>query len=655
MNRQPTGLLFLACLLLAPACATPIGVVRGGTEEVHRELTANVLSAGRASEWSTQVLHRNNLFERFGDDPAGTLAALHQLLRSAVTVDRLFALAELSFLHAERSGQHDYYLAAAAYAYAFLLPEHEESPIRPIDPRGRLAVDLYNLGISRGLRDAGGETVVLEAGTRTLPFGELTLTTRPSDFVWSGYRFARFVSVGEYVVRGLRNRYRQAGVGAPLAATVEPATSDGLGDVLRRRIPPRIKVPVTAFVRFTAPLRSLLDGRLQAAIELYTFDQATTVRVGERDVPLELEPTAVLAYQLEGAPVWDMELAGFRVAEPPLVADGLIMLHPYRFGRIPVVLVHGTASSPARWAEMYNELQNDPVLRGRYQYWLFQYSTGQPILYSATLLRRALRAVIAEVDPEGKDAALRRMVIVGHSQGGLLTKLMAIDSGTRFWDNVSREPFEQLHVSADTRDLLRDAMFFKPFPDVERVVFVATPHRGSFRAVGWVVDVVRRLVTLPARLVLQLDEVLKAAQFAHLSGSRLPTSVDNMSPGHRFIRTLADIPIDPRITAHSIIAVKRSGPLIGQTDGVVGYESAHLEGVASELVVRSGHSMQSHPETIQEMRRILREHLATRPSAPASGASRTPSDSGPGIAADILGSIFKPFVKTKKDDMGVAP
>jgi pimeloyl-ACP methyl ester carboxylesterase len=604
--------------LLAPACATPIGVVRGGTEEVHRELTANVLSAGRPSEWSTQVLHRNYLFERFDDDPAGTLAALHQLLRSAATVDRLFALAELSFLHAERSGQHDYYLAAAAYAYAFLLPEHEESPIRPIDPRGRLAVDLYNLGISRGLRDAGGETVVLEAGTRTLPFGELTLTTRPSDFVWSGYRFARFVSVGEYVVRGLRNRYRQAGVGAPLAATIEPAASDasdGRVDALRRRIPPRIKVPVTAFVRFAEPLRSLMDGRLQATIELYTFDQATTVRVGERDVPLELEPTAVLAYQLEGAPIWDLELAGFRFAEPPLIADGLIMLHPYRFGRIPVVLVHGTASSPARWAEMYNELQNDAALRGRYQYWLFQYSTGQPILYSAMLLRRALRAVMAEVDPEGKDAALRRMVIVGHSQGGLLTKLMAIDSGTRFWDNVSREPFEQLQVSADTRDLLRDAMFFKPFPDVERVVFVATPHRGSFRAVGWVVDVVRRLVTLPARLVLQLEEVVTAAQFAHLTGSRLPTSVDNMSPGHRFIRTLADIPIDPRITAHSIIAVKRSGPLIGQTDGVVGYESAHLEGVASELVVRSGHSTQGHPDTIQEMRRILREHLATHQSA----------------------------------------
>jgi hypothetical protein len=85
-----------------------------------------------------------------------------------------------------------------------------------------------------------------------------------------------------------------------------------------------------------------------------------------------------------------------------------------------------------------------------------------------------------------------------------------------------------------------------------------------------------------------------------------------MSPGHPFIRTLADMRLDPRITAHSIIAVKRQGPLIGQTDGVVAYESAHIDGVASELVVRSGHSTQGHPETIEEVRRILREHLAAR-------------------------------------------
>jgi pimeloyl-ACP methyl ester carboxylesterase len=600
-------------LFVVSACATPIGVVRGTTQQTYYALTANVLSAGEPSSWSTQVLHRNDLFDRFETDPSAALAELHKRLKDRATPDRLFALAELSFFHAERSGKRDYYLAAAAYAYAFLLPEREDIAVRPIDPRARLAVDLYNWGVSRGLASADSEEVLLEAGTRVLPFGEMTLTVEPSQFLWGGYRFKRFIPVGEFVVRGLRNRYRQAGAGAALAAEVEPVGSDSASEPARKRIPPRIKVPVTAFVRFAEPLRAVLEGKIQGRIELYAADQATTVRVGERDVPLELEPTAALAYQLEGAPVWDFEFAGFRLADPQqILGDGLIMMHPYRPGRIPVVLVHGTASSPARWAELINELTHDPLIEGRYQFWLFQYSTGQPILYSATLLRRALRNIVNELDPDGKDPALRRMVIMGHSQGGLLTKLMTLKSGNRFWENVSTEPFDEVEMPPETRQLLREGMFFDPVPSVKRVVFIATPHRGSYQATGWALTLVNRIIRLPGTLVSQFTDLLAQPAFAQLHMSRLPTSVDNMSPGHPFLRALNDLAIDPAITAHSIIAVLGEGPITGKTDGVVAYESAHIEGVASEKVVRSGHSTQSHPETIEEVRRILREHIGVR-------------------------------------------
>jgi pimeloyl-ACP methyl ester carboxylesterase len=481
-----------------------------------------------------------------------------------------------------------------------------------VDTRARLAVDLYNLGISRGLRSDDGETVTIAGGTRPLPFGELTLTVNEKDFFWAGYRFNRFVSVGEFVVRGLANRYRQAGVGAPLAAEVEPTGTGPSAEAARRRIPPGLKVPVTAFVRFTDPVESVLGEKLRARLELYVYDQSATVKVGQRDVPLELEPTAVLAYGLEGARVWDMEIAGFRFGDEPILADGLMMLHPYRPGRIPVVLVHGTASSPARWAELYNELHNDPVLHDRYQYWLYQYNTGQPILYSAMLLRRALRATVAEVDPEGKDPALRRMVVIGHSQGGLLTKLMTIDSGDHFWRNISKQPFEDIQVSDEARSLLREALFFEPFPGIERVVFMSTPHRGSYHASGWVLDIVRRLVTLPGRLANQLQAFLTDPQFAHLARTRLPNSVDNMSPGHPFLKALNDCPIDPRIKAHSIIAVKNPGPPDDQNDGVVAFKSATIAGVQSEAVVVSGHSVQGTQAGINEVRRILREHAGAR-------------------------------------------
>ena len=601
---------------LVAGCSTPIGVVRGTTQEMHYALTANVLSAGEPSNWSKQVLHRANLTERFNADPAATLNTLHKTLAQPLSEDRvqdrLFALAELSFLYAENSAARPHYLAAAVYAYAFLVPE-TGTRLDPLDPRVRLAADIYNRGLTRGLSTPIEAEVVLEAGSQPLPFGELVLTTDPANFFWSGYRFKRFIPVGEFVVRGLSNRYRQAGVGAPLAAELEPVDSGPAAEAARKRIPPRTRVPVTAFLRIATPRRGIVDGTVQGKLELYAADQASTVAVGGRDAPLELEPTAALAYQLEGAPVWDFELAGFRFADQTAIfGDGLIMMRPYRPGRIPVVLVHGTASSPVRWAELFNEISHDPVVSGRYQFWVYQYNTGLPILYSAMLLRRALRSVLEEIDPTGEDEPLRRMVIIGHSQGGILTKLMAINSGTRFWNNVSDEPFDQFEMPPEARQLLREGMFFEPVPTLRRVVFIATPHRGSYQATGWVLNLIRRFVTLPGTLVSQFQGLLQSPAFAHRGMSQLPNSVDNMSPGHPFLRALNDSPIDPKITAHSIIAVLGDGPVTGKTDGVVAYESAHIDGVASEIVVRSGHSTQGHPETIEEVRRILREHMETR-------------------------------------------
>jgi pimeloyl-ACP methyl ester carboxylesterase len=609
------GALF-GLLLLMNACATPIGVVRGTTQEMHYALTANVLSAGEPSTWSKQVLHRTNLTERFDADPADALTTLHKTLAQPLSEDRvqdrLFALAELSFLYADNNAARPHYLAAAVYAYAFLAPE-TGSRLEPLDPRVRLAADIYNRGLTRGLSTPIEAEVVLEAGSQPLPFGELVLTTDPADFYWSGYRFKRFIPVGEFVVRGLSNRYRQAGVGAPLAAELEPVDSGPDAEAARKRIPPRTRVPVTAFLRIATPRRDVVDGTVQGKLEIYAADQASTVPVGSRDVPLELEPTAALAYQLEGAPVWDFEIAGFRFADQSAIfGDGLVMMRPYRRGRIPVVLVHGTASSPVRWAEMFNEISHDLVLSGRYQFWLFQYNTGQPILYSAMLLRRALRNVLEEIDPTGEDEALRRMVMIGHSQGGLLTKLMAIRTGNRYWSNVTEAPFEDVEMAPETRALLREAMFFDPVPTLRRVVFIATPHRGSYQATGWVLNFIRRFINLPGTLVSQFQGLLQGQTFSHLGISQLPTSVDNMSPGHPFLRVLNDIPIDHRITAHSIIAVLGDGPVRGRTDGVVAYESAHIDGVESEKVVRSGHSTQGHPETVEEVRRILTEHLSAR-------------------------------------------
>ena len=118
----------------------------------------------------------------------------------------------------------------------------------------------------------------------------------------------------------------------------------------------------------------------------------------------------------------------------------------------------------------------------------------------------------------------------------------------------------------------------------------------------------------------------------------LPTAIDNMSPTHPFIKAISQIPIAPNVHVNSIIPVKGDGPFEDGNDGVVQYKSAHIDGVESELVVRSSHSTQGNPHTIEEVRRILLEHAAAvgcsasptlthvEPAVPVSASARARRD-----------------------------
>ncbi len=306
--------------LFASACATPVGVTRLDEQAAHRELTANVLSVGRPSAYSTQLLERTALSERFTTDPQAVLAELNLGLGHTDERDRLFALSELSFAYAENSGNQPYYLASAVYSYAFLFPQNPAEAPGEYDQRVRLAVDLYNRSVALDLATKDGKQVDLSERQLGLPFGSLSLRADPTGFNYGGDHLTKFVSITDLKVRGLRNTYRRAGIGAALSARVEPSSDS----TANRWIPPNAKVPITAFVRFQD---------LRRAISSYS-------------VPLEWDPSTALAYRLEGAPIWDFELAGFRRGDFLFLGNGdrrnnsgLYMLHPYHPGLIPVVFL----------------------------------------------------------------------------------------------------------------------------------------------------------------------------------------------------------------------------------------------------------------------------------------------------------------------------
>jgi hypothetical protein len=660
----------LSMLAFLAACATPVGVREVDRGSVREVLTANAISTDMPSITSRQVMLRLGLGDDYRRDPEGALEELHDLTMREMAGDRLFALSEYSYLHGvaldrackrsrieprrrrtyrarntppppECERARSYYVAASIYAFAFLFPEAANQRPSPFDPRLRVAVDIYNLAMTSAISPERGEVTTGEI-SYSFHLGTLQLSLDPEEIRMADRRLEDLVPAAQLAVRGLRNRYRHPGIGAPFVASA--VHEEGVSVPIRSaRVPNRVTVPITVLVRYEDVAEGLRTGSMRGRFEIYTESEASEVEIAGQRVPLEYETTSALAYGLGRSKIWEFEIAGFRSGDflrtrDALLADnGLLMLEPYRPGRIPIVLVHGTASSPARWAEMLNEFQSDPIIRARYQFWFFIYTTGNPILYSASLLRDALNTTLSELDPEGRDPALRRMVVIGHSQGGLLTRLQVVSSGTRFWDNISDTSFEELDIEPETRETLENALFFERQEFIERVIFISTPHRGSFVADSRLGDFASRFVRAPTNLLNMSTELARTGinlvesavdtsrgffdlfsrgdESARLKRriQRLPNSVDNMKPDSQFTITLQSIPVDPPVHAHSIIPVLRGPPPEGQNDGVVAYSSAHLEEAQSEFIVfHSDHSTQAHPDTIQETRRILLEHLDAR-------------------------------------------
>ena len=597
------GLFFLA------GCATPVSVERVDAHAVHRELTANVLTADELSNSTRNVLRRWVLSERYDSDPEGAIAALHAIVvNGSGDEDEVISLAEMAFLHAEKSHNRPYYLAAAVYAFTFLFPEKGLAPPNPYDPRFRLAADLYSRGITSGFASADGATVEIKGGRYELPFGTLDVAFDPSVLEWHNRRIVTLTPIADIEIHGLANHYRHAGIGAPLAATTQPIVAErGM------QVAPRARLPMTALLRLDAPRRQLAQKDLHAELDLYNaYDVATTTIAGQA-VPLETDETATLAYVLSTPELWDRELkAFFSGILSESAPTQLASIDAYRPGRMPVVFVHGTASSAGRWGDMVNDLLDDSRIRDRFQFWFFTYDTGNPVLYSAALLREALRDAVRKLDPTGADPALSEMVVIGHSQGGLLTKAMAVDTGDQVWNAVAKKPLDEIDISAEQRELFRRTLFIKPLPNVRRVVFIATPHGGSYLTEFSVTGLLKRFLTLPRQIVKAgADLATRNRDDFKVNPENMGSgSLFGMSPRNPVIRTMAAMPVVPGVHAHSIIAVEGDGPIEGSDDGVVEYSSSHVEGVDSEYIVRSAHSTQSNPYTIEEVRRILLLHAA---------------------------------------------
>ena len=601
-------LFFTGILFFASSCASDISVQKSNRLAALEYDKLSTLTATGLSAGTENLLANYLLMEELENDPDKVIHFFTGLFRREKKAKYLHVLADISLrcgrrFHSNTDKAIRYYLPAAIFSYAFLC--YLDDPVnQPYNAERIQAVYVYNAALTEIFAYLDHKKLYSRDGYSIDTVTDMRITFEKPCYKLPlpAAAYKNFLPCCDYTAENLTHTTRHFGLGVPLICDLENETRH------HKEVWAKDQVhPATLYIRFQFNSNYR---ELKAQLVFCDTREQEEILLASRTIPLALDFSTPIAY----------------MAKKPLPLHYfLYMLHPddgekmkglYKFEsfsqkRIPVVLVHGLMSNTRTWIQMFNTLQNDPDIRKHYQFWGFSYSSGIPVLFTAKDLREALEKEREKLVKEGKSTEMfDQMVLVGHSMGGLLCKTALMDTNEDFAKNIlkGRAADLQKKLNREQKDFLQSILKIKHLDFVKRVIFIAVPHRGSDFAKSFIGRVGSSLVRLPVNMISRMNGIVKSV----LPGEKMdkyPTGIDNLTPDSVALRELMKQPFRKGIPYHSIIGNNRKEGVPGGSDGIVPYSSSHLDGAASELVVKSGHSAQQNPLAIQEVRRILLEHL----------------------------------------------
>ncbi|PKH80063.1 alpha/beta hydrolase [Psychrobacter sp. 4Bb] len=433
---------------------------------------------------------------------------------------------------------------------------------------------------------------------------------------------------------------------------------------------------------------SVLDalGSRKLDIHLYNPYQTESVDILNDDYPLAANFSAGYGLWLSENQLDGVGYLNLITRQPDAQLPKLFMLEPYDPDKRVLIMLHGLASSPATWVNLTNDILNDDKLRDNYQVWQIFYPTNLPILENRYQIQQLINSTYQQTDPNGQNRASQNSVIISHSMGAIIARMMLSDENLvddldklNDKDILSSNEKQQIRNALKTsfgEDELKERFELQALPQVDTAVFLSAPFRGTDYADRWFTRALRRIVYLPVGLVKtftdNLATIATQGDLAQnpLGALYLQNGASQLSDKSSFIELTKDITINERITYHSIIAnndaditkglaqTQPNGakidlsqavednagnetasvdvsdntetsqlppePLVAAvtvnddisqalterlSDGIVPYNSAHLDGAASETIINGGHSIQTNPQTILTLRRILHKQL----------------------------------------------
>ncbi|TVS09039.1 MAG: hypothetical protein EA424_27890 [Planctomycetaceae bacterium] len=624
--RWSMGLQLLLLVILASGCSSTSYLSVRKTPRNPLEGPLNLLSQSgpSPSHRTEQLLQRYDLSSKSKEIPTRTLESLQQENRDDPSLEKTYAIAELAYVMGKRSQMSGntaralkLYTEAVAQSYLYLFSPRFEMARSYYDPQFRMACDLYNASLEDLLRIINtqgqlrpGETYTMEHDGHRL---DVQVVMRG---LWGNQALERFEFVSDYHVRGLQHRHVNYGLGVPLIAV---RRGDDDQDPASRFYPRGMSVPVTAILRAVErPSAHAGDQHvIVCALELQDPLASNVVEINGRFVPLESDLTTPLGFYLDNPEFRLSNIATAGLLDPNRTSHlrGLYMLEAFDPRKIPVLMVHGLWSSPETWSEMINDLRALPEIRDRYQFWTYMYPTGQPFWITAAQMREDLAQTRGIIDPNHRWESLDQMVLIGHSMGGLVSRMQTLDSGHDFWRILSDRSFDELNAEEEMRQRLASTIFFQPNPSIRRVVTIGTPHRGSRFANDYTRWLGRKLITLPATMLQVKTRIIRDNPDFFLNTDLLTvtTSIDSLSPESPVLPVMLSARRSSAVKYHNIVGEVSRKTFLGRVsergDGVVALESARMDDVESEIVVDADHvNVHQHPRSILEVRRILLEH-----------------------------------------------
>lgn len=613
------SLIPLAVLLTGCFYARDIGISKASEAEAREYYGISGSTSEGLSFESRNYLQSNLLMHLYRENPDELIRLLSEEFQKTKDREILSTKADVCYNCAVEKKDPDFanrYYLAAAYAYYMLLFDKTiqklENPGR-FDPLVMRSTIRYNAAtgqIFKYLKERG----LLQKKAFHLPSADGEIVAFP-DFPVSNLPkikdgYADFLLCSDYKAEKLAHFSYHFGIGAPIIAM----TRDASGADKALKLAKDLTLSATCILRFSTGK----NGGRSANMEFHDSVKYGSVRINGEIVPLTQDFSTPIAYFVNCRD--DINLLSYMLKPDHEQYSGLYAMSPYDPEKIPVIFVHGLMSSPQTWIQMINTLSSDPEIRRNYQFWFYTYSSGNPILFSAGNMRQAVDKVWKQ---HGKDPKFSRMVIVGHSMGGLLAKTFALNAGDSLLTRTLGRPWSQAKKELKPEEvrLIEEAAVFNRRDYVTRIIFMAVPHKGSEMADWGIVRWGASLISLPVKMVRDITDLavkLIPMENADADAKKyLYTGIDNLSPDNPVLDGLSKMRLSDRVVYNSIIGNNKKAGVPGGTDGVVKYESSHLDNVESELVVKSGHSVQSNPETIRELVRILKVHLTEKKTVPA--------------------------------------